>query len=133
MTSKDAVGSSVAQVPEADGLVERGRGELRAIGSDGDREDSVVVAAEIVDERAVGDGINPHHARACRQARAQRQPAAVAAEHQGVNRAGNLLDRSRGRAVVKVPEDDLPVRPDREQARVTAKREGRDGRQRADR
>ena len=61
------------------------------------------MAGEIVDQRAVGHRIDPHHPRAGRKPRTKRQPPSITAERQGVNRAGNLADRTRRLAVLQGP------------------------------
>src|SRR5262249_22601688 len=94
--------------------------------------DDIVVAREIVNPRAVGDGVDPRDAASCRQARPDSQPPAIATEGQGVHRSRNGLDGSRGSALVEVPEYNLALSPDRPEPIIASKRQRRYRRQRAD-
>src|SRR5689334_15826203 len=84
------------QVPEADGLVERGRGEPSAVGAEGEAEDDVVMARQVADRGPLRQRVDPQRARSRGQAGADRELVAVAAEGQGVDLPGEVAQDQSG-------------------------------------
>ena len=108
VAAKGPGGLALSQIPEPHGLVERGRGELGAVGPEGQGEDHILVAGEVVDQRAIRDRINPDDPRSCRQAGSDGQSPSIATECQGMHRARE----SRGSRPRDVPRPGPRARPD---------------------